>query len=280
MSDFFSLPPELRLLFVNNGINLIAAILILVVGWTLARLLARWTRLGLGRIPHFDPTLRPLVASMIRYAIITFTLIAVLQRFGVETTSFIAVVGAAGVAVGLAMQSTLSNVAAGVMLLLVRPFRVGDKIRAGDTIGVVREIELFRTIVITDDLLYLSVPNSTLFAATIVNESRESRRRFNFQIVLDHSSDISKAQAIIQDVIAANPKVLKQPAPAAPIAAIDQHGVTLNILGYTSTADSGSAKDAIQLEIFRRMTQEQSISFPSRVVSLRGDPPLAAPKPP
>ena len=173
MTDFFNLPPEMRLLFVNNGINLIAAILILVIGWTVARLAGRWARIGLDRIPHFDATLRPLVASFIRYGIIAVTIIAVLQRFGVETTSLIAILGAAGIAVGLALQGTLSNVAAGVMLLLVRPFRVGDKIRAGDTIGVVREIELFRTIVITDDLLYLSVPNSTLFAATIYNLYKE-----------------------------------------------------------------------------------------------------------
>ncbi|HVZ70641.1 MAG TPA: mechanosensitive ion channel domain-containing protein [Rhizomicrobium sp.] len=272
MSDFFNLPPELRLLFVNNGINLVAAVLILVIGWTLARLLARWTRLGLNRIPQFDPTLRPLVASIIRYGIIAFTIIAVLQRFGVETTSFIAVVGAAGVAVGLAMQSTLSNVAAGVMLLLVRPFRVGDRIRAGETAGTVREIELFRTVIVNDDLLYLSVPNSTLFAATIVNESRESRRRFNFQIVLDHNSDIAKAQAIMRDVIGSNPKVLKSPPPATPIAAIDHNGVTMNVLGYTSTAETGQVKDEIYLEIFRRLKQEEDVYFPSRAVNLRRDP--------
>ncbi len=170
MSSFLSLPPELRLLFVNNGINLISAILILGIGWSVARLAGRWTKIGLDKIPHFDPTLRPLLASFIRYGIIAVTVIAVLQRFGVETTSLIAVLGAAGIAVGLALQGTLSNVAAGVMLLLVRPFRVGDKIQAGGVTGTVREIELFRTVIITDDLLYISVPNSTIFAANIVNE--------------------------------------------------------------------------------------------------------------
>ena len=272
MSEIFNLPPELRLLFVNNGINLIAAILILVVGWTLARLVGRWVRIGLNRIPQFDPTLRPLVASFVRYGILAVTIIAVLQRFGVETTSLIAILGAAGIAVGLALQGTLSNVAAGVMLLLVRPFRVGDKIRAGDTVGVVREIQMFRTIVITDDLLYLSVPNSVLFATTIVNESREGRRRFNFPIMLDHSSDIAKARQIILDIVAANPKVLNAPAPAVPIASFDQNGVMLNVMGYTITADSGSVKDAIQLEIFRSLTEEESVRFPRHVVSLRGNP--------
>lgn len=123
MSNYFFLPPELRLLFVNKGINLIAAILILVAGWTVAQLAGRWTRLGLNKVPHFDATLRPLIASFIRYSIIAVTIIAVLQRFGVETTSLITILGAAGIAVGLALQSTLSNVAAGVMLLVVRPFQ-------------------------------------------------------------------------------------------------------------------------------------------------------------
>lgn len=272
MSDFFSLPPEMRLLFVNNGINLIAAILILVLGWTVARLAARWTRIGLDRIPHFDPTLRPLVASFIRYGILAVTIIAVLQRFGVETTSLIAVLGAAGLAIGLAMQNTLANVAAGVMLLMVRPFRVGDKIQAGDVKGVVREIELFRTVVITDDMLYLSVPNSTIFAAIIVNETRETRRRFNIPIVLDHSSDIAKARTIILDIMAANPKVLKAPLPAVPIGAIDQNGVTLTAQGFTSNADFGATRDAVQIEIFRRMSDEDSVRFPRHVVSLRGGP--------
>lgn len=264
MTDFINLPPELRLLFVNNGINLIAAILILVLGWTLARFAGRWTRLGLERIPQFDPTLRPLVSSFIRYGILAVTVIAVLQRFGVETTSLIALLGAAGIAIGLALQGTLSNVAAGVMLLLVRPFRVGDKIRAGDAMGIVREIQLFRTVIVTDDLLSLSVPNSNLFAATIANELREGRRRFSFPIVLDHESDIARAQSIILDIVRANPKVLKAPAPSATIAGMDQNGIALTVLGYTVTADTGAAKDAIQLEIFRRLSDEQGIRFARR----------------
>ncbi len=280
MSNYFFLPPELRLLFVNKGINLIAAILILVAGWTVAQLAGRWTRLGLNKVPHFDATLRPLIASFIRYSIIAVTIIAVLQRFGVETTSLITILGAAGIAVGLALQSTLSNVAAGVMLLVVRPFRVGDKIQAGDVKGTVREIELFRTVVITDDLLYLSVPNSTIFAAIIVNESRESRRRFNIAIMLDHSSDIPKAQKIILDIMAANPKVLTSPEPAVPIASIDQNGVTLTAQGYAMNPDFSTARDAVQIEMFRRVSDEDSVRFPRHVVSLRGGPFLVPPNAP
>ncbi|HEY4124588.1 MAG TPA: mechanosensitive ion channel family protein, partial [Rhizomicrobium sp.] len=192
----------------------------------------------------------------------------VLQRFGVETTSLIAVLGAAGIAVGLALQSTLSNVAAGVMLLLVRPFRVGDRVQAGGVTGAVREIELFRTVIITDDLLYVSVPNSTIFAANIVNETRETRRRFSIPIMLDHSSDIAEAQKAILSILTANSKVLQSPKPGVPITSIDQNGVTLTALGYTANADSGPTKDAVQIEMFRRVTQDENLRFPRQVVSV------------
>jgi len=272
LTDIFKLPPELRLLLVNNGINLIAAILILTIGWLIATLLGRWVRIGLSRIPHFDPTLRPLIASAIRYGIIAVTLIAVLGRFGVETSSLIAVVGAAGIAVGLALQSTLSNVASGVMLLLIRPFQVGDKIQAGGIVGTVREIELFRTVIITDDLLFTSIPNSTIFASNIVNETRESRRRFGIPIMLDHSTDIGEAQKMILGLMTSNPKVLQLPAPTVPITSIDQNGVTLTAYGYTLNRDSGPVKDATQIEMFRRVSEDERFRFPRQVVSLRGGP--------
>lgn len=270
--EIFSLPPELRLLFVNNGINLIAAILILTIGWFIARLAGRWTRTGLSRIPQFDATLRPLVATTIRYAIIAITVIAVLGRLGVETNSIIAIVGAAGIAIGLALQSTLSNVAAGVMLLLIRPFRVGDKIRAGDVIGTVREIELFRTVVITDDLLYTSIPNSTVFAANIVNETREGRRRFSIPIVLDHTSNIAEAKEVILDVMTSHPKVLGAPVPSVTVTSVDHTGVTLTAFGFTLNSDFGPAKDAVQIEIFRRIAGDERFRFPRHVVTLDSVP--------
>jgi small conductance mechanosensitive channel len=163
----------IELWLLNSATNFLAAVLILIAGWIASRLGARWTRRGLERFPHFDPTLKPLLASLVRYAILIVAFIEVLQRFGVETTSLIAVVGAAGLAFGLALQGTLSNVAAGVMLLILRPFRVGDGILVAGQSGTVREIGLFTTILISDDLAYVSIPNASIFGGVIVNNSRE-----------------------------------------------------------------------------------------------------------
>ncbi|HEY2835010.1 MAG TPA: hypothetical protein VGI89_00480, partial [Rhizomicrobium sp.] len=120
---------QLELLLVDGGVRFLAAIAILVIGWILATYIKRWIQVGLERIP-FDETLKPLLASLFRYAILVLTFILVLEQFGVQTTGLIAVLGAAGLAIGLALQGTLSNVAAGVMLLILRPFRVGHYIQA------------------------------------------------------------------------------------------------------------------------------------------------------
>src|SRR5580658_6095472 len=155
--------PTLQVMLIDGSVDFLSAVLILILGWTLASWAARWTRMGLSRLHRFDETLKPLVASLVRYLILLATIIAVLQRFGVETTSLIAVLGAAGLAIGLALQGTLSNVAAGVMLLLLRPFRVGDNITAASQSGVVREVGLFTTILIGADQTYISIPNAAVF---------------------------------------------------------------------------------------------------------------------
>src|SRR5882672_5311841 len=135
----------INVVLVNEGLSVVAGILILIVGWILATWAKRLTVQGLAHVP-LDLTLKPLIASLARYVILIFTVILVLGQFGVQTTSLIALLGAAGLAVGLALQGTLSNVAAGVMLLVLRPFRVGHFVQAGGQSGTVREIGLFTTI--------------------------------------------------------------------------------------------------------------------------------------
>src|ERR1700691_4301955 len=161
--------PELESMGLAGALNVLAAITILVLGWVAARWGARWTRRGLSRVSHFDQTLTPLLASLVRYAILVVSVIAVLERFGVATTSLIAVLGAAGLAVALALQGTLSNVAAGVMLLLLRPFRAGDWSTAANQSRRAREVGLFTTIVIGAYQPYISVPNAAIFGSVIVN---------------------------------------------------------------------------------------------------------------
>ena len=253
----------------DEGVNLVAAIVILCVGWTFANVVARWVNTALAKVHHFDPTLKPLIASLARYAIIGFTVMAVLERFGVRTTSIIAVLGAAGIAVGLALQGTLSNVASGVMLLLLRPFRVGDEINVGGSVGVVREVGLFRTVLITGDGLYTSIPNTTIFSDPIINNSREPTRLVNFKISIDHTADIEKAQKIVLDILHADQRVLKTPVPSVPVSELGDTYIVLAVGAWTYTSNFGGLQSDLQ-RIVREKFREAGIKPPQRFVSIGG----------
>ena len=265
------LPPELIALIAENGLNLVAAILILIAGLVFSGWAAKTTRKLLDRVRHVDGTLKPLLASLVRYAIVVVTVLAVLDRFGVETTSLIAVLGAAGLAVGLAIQGTLSNVAGGVMLILLRPFRVGDYITAAGETGTVREIGLFNTILITADLIYIAVPNSAIFGATIENFTREPTRRVTFTVGIDYSDDIDKAQAAAIDTLRNEPRILEFPEPEAPVVGLGESAVELSVRGWVKTPDYWPALWDLQKKVKQRFDAEGiRIPFPQRVVTMRG----------
>jgi len=203
--------PALTVMLVNGGVNLLIAVLILIAGWLVARGIGRWVHDVTGRSHYIDETLKPLITNFVRYGILAVTVVAVLSQFGVQTTSLIAVLGAAGLAIGLALQGTLSNVASGVMLLFLRPFRVFDKIKVADTIGTVREIGLFRTEIITNDGIFVSVPNSTVFSGTIINVSHESLRRTNFTIEIDRGENLDAVEKVIREALDRQSLVQKTP---------------------------------------------------------------------
>jgi small conductance mechanosensitive channel len=208
----------------------------------------------------------------VRYTIVAVTIIAVLQRFGVQTTSLIAVVGAAGLAIGLAIQGTLSNVAAGAMLLALRPFRIGDYIEAGGQGGTVREIGLFTTVMTTADLIYVAMPNSQIFGGTIINYSREPTRRLNFTVGIDYGDDIDKAQAIIVDVLKADSRVLENPAPMAPVGALGASSVDIIVRCWVPTAVYWDALFDLQKAVKQALDAGGiTIPFPQQTHSMRPD---------
>ena len=149
--------------------DLVQAIIILIVGFWLAGKLSKATRRWLDRFERVDSTLKPLFANVVRYVVIIITLVAVLAQFGVQTTSIIAVLDAAGLAVGLALQGTLQNIAVGIMLLLLRPFKVGDVIDAAGKMGTVVEISLFSTEFKTPDVICIILPNGSVWGASVTN---------------------------------------------------------------------------------------------------------------
>ncbi|MGH6871742.1 MAG: mechanosensitive ion channel family protein [Rhizomicrobium sp.] len=242
------LPANLETLVVSEAINFIAAILILIAGWMTADWLSRWTRAGLNRIGYVDPLIKPMLASFVRYAILLATLGAVLQRFGVATTSLIAIFGAAGLAIGLALQGTLSNVASGVMLLVLRPFHVGEYISLGTDSprAMVREIGLFRTRVLTRDNLHLSIPNSTIFSATISNYSRETTRRLDILVPIDRINDADAAERIICEALRRDARVLDHPEPFVGVNAIEEYSLVLVAKCWVASADRFRAPYAIR----------------------------------
>jgi small conductance mechanosensitive channel len=268
--------PTVEADLIDGGINLVAACLILIIGWWLSMRLSRWARRALDRIHHFDPTLKPLVASLVRYTVLVAAVIAVLERFGVETTSLITLLGATGLAIGLALQGTLSNVASGVMLLLLRPFKVGDwvTITAPNQSGTVREIGLFTTILISADQSYVSLPNASIFGSAIVNASREPIARINFTVAVDAANDMEAALKIINDALAADQRILKVPPPASGVVSLKEYSVELLVRCWVHNEDGEAVQFALQ-KIIRQRFQHSGIALPARR-QIAGAAPAAA----
>ena len=258
--------PALTVMVVNGAWNFLIAVLILIAGWIIARWMGRWVQDVIGRSHYVDDTLKPLVANFVRYAILAITVVAVLSQFGVQTTSLIALLGAAGLAIGLALQGTLSNVASGVMLLILRPFRVYEKIKVADVLGTVREIGLFRTELVTDEGTYISVPNTTIFSATIINVSREATRRTNFTVEVDRSEDADRIQKIILDRLAHEPRILKAPAPAVEVDSLGPLSTTLSVRVWVRNNNFLATLSDIKKQV-RRALQDAEIAAPVPVAA-------------
>jgi small conductance mechanosensitive channel len=263
---------ELQLLLVNGGVRLLGAIAILIAGWMLATWVKRWLSMGLERLP-IDLTLKPLLASLFRYAILILTFVLVLGQFGVQTTGLIAVMGAAGLAIGLALQGTLSNVAAGVMLLVLRPFRVGQFVEINNQQGTVREIGLFTTILITRDTIYISIPNSAVFGSTVINYTREPQRRVNFTLPVDVVNDLDVVEKVIAEAVRANTHVLKTPAPWVGVQALQEYAVIMFVRGYVNSRDYWQALPSIQKDVKQALDKAGIlIATPRQAVAVRSEP--------
>ena len=264
--------PALTVMFINAAINILIAVAILVAGWMLSRWVGMWLRRTLSRSHVLDDTIKPLLATMARYAIMAITLIIVLGQFGIQTTSLIALMGAAGLAVGLALQGTLSNVASGTMLLVLRPFRVGDYITAGgaETGGTVREISLFNTVLITPDLQYVAIPNSQIFSNTITNFTREPNRRINIIVGIDYEDDIGAAQAVLLDIMRSDARIHAEPAPIAPVNELAASSVNLIARCYVDNTEYWNVYFDMQKAIKERFDQAGiTIPFPQQTENLR-----------
>lgn len=255
------------------GLNLLAALITIIIGIWAARRLSGLLRDWLSRSSRIDQTLTPILSALVRYAILTLTVVVTLGNFGVETTSIIAVLGAAGIAIGLALQGTLSNVAAGLMLLFLRPFKIGDWVEAAGVSGSVREIGLFTTTIDTFDNVYISVPNSAIWTSNIINHARYGTRRLDLDIGISYDADLDEAEAALME-LAKDPRVLADPEPRFLVVSYGDSAINVRLRAYAEYDDFFN----LYWDLNRRLkpvldARSIDIPFPQRVVHHVGSGP-------
>jgi small conductance mechanosensitive channel len=248
------------------GLQVLGAIVILIVGKIGAGVCSNLVRKVLGTAKT-DPVLIGFLANMVRYAILAFTVIAALSKFGIQTTSFIAVLGAAGLAVGLALQGSLSNFAAGVLLLIFRPFGLDDFVSAGGATGKVVEIGIFTTTLHTPDNQKVIIPNSAVMGGNITNVNANPTRRVDLTAGISYGDDIAKAKAVLEKILADHPKVLADPAPTVAVVELADSSVNFVVRPWVNSADYWD----VYFEVTRAIKEEMdksgiSIPFPQQDV--------------
>ena len=251
------------------GRDALAAIVILALGLWLSGRVASIINKGAKRSRHIDDTLRPFLSSLARYAILIVTIISVLARVGVQTTSIVAALGAMGLAVGLALQGTLQNISAGLMLLVLRPFQVGDYIDASGISGTVETIGLFSTEMTTYDGIYQAVPNVSLWNTSILNYSRLPTRRLDVPVGIAYEDDIEKAMALLLDHLQQDSRVMSEPAPQVLVTGLGESSVDLSLRCWTQRTDFWTLKFELNKNAKLWLdTAGISIPFPQRDVHL------------
>ena len=218
------------------GINIAFALAIFMVGKFIVRLITKFAR-KLMTTAKFDSILIDFIASIINAVLFLFVIIAALDQLGVDTTSLIALIGAAGLAIGLALQGSLQNLASGVMLIVFRPFNDGDFIDAAGVTGVVETIGIFTTTMRSGDNREIIVPNGAIFGGTITNFSRRETRRVDMVFGIGYDDDIKKAKDILNRILEEDDRILKDPAPLVAVAELADSSVNFNVRPWCATSD-------------------------------------------
>lgn len=253
--------------------HFVGALVLLILGWWIASRAERGVCRLLDSQTRIDPTLRGVISSVVRYGILVLVIVAVLGQLGIQTTSILAALGAAGLAIGLAMQGTLSNIAAGMMLLWLRPFRVGDYIDTGAVAGTVKEVGLFASELHSWDGIYQFVPNAELWNKRIVNYSRLPTRLVDLKFGVDYGDDLAKGQQVLLDLAAGDERVMAEPAPAIFVDELGDSAVVLRLRVWAATADYWPLRRALTER--GKLALEAaglSIPFPQRDLHIKDAP--------
>lgn len=247
-------------LLLSYAVNIVAAIAIVIIGMIVARIVSNTVnRLMVAR--KIDATVADFLSALVRYGIIAFTLIAALGRVGVQTASVIAVLGAAGLAVGLALQGSLSNLAAGVLLVMFRPFRAGEYVDLGGVAGTVLNVQIFSTTMRTVDGKIVVIPNGKIIAGNIINFSREPVRRNEFIICVAYDSDIDQVKKILTDIIQSDERILKDREMTVRLNELGASSINFVVRVWSNSSDLQSVYWDV-LERIKREFDANGISFP------------------
>jgi small conductance mechanosensitive channel len=242
------------------GKNIVIALLIFYVGRMAVGLVVRALRKLMQR-QEIDKTLETFVCNLVRMALLIVVIIAAISALGIETTSFIAIFGAAGLAIGLALQGSLSNFAAGVLIVLFRPYKVGDYIEGAGISGSVEQVQILTTVLKTPDNKEVIVPNSQIMSSIITNYSANDTRRVDMVVGVSYKDDLDKVRKTLEELVAADDRILEEPACLIAVSALADSSVNFVVRPWAKTDDFWSVKFDLTEAIKRRFDQE-GISFP------------------
>jgi small conductance mechanosensitive channel len=250
------------------GLKVIAAIAIFIVGRWIAKLIRRIVRRAMDKA-EVEPIIIGFVSSMAYIALLAFVVIAALGQLGIQTTSFIAILGAAGLAIGLALQGSLANFAAGFLMIIFRPFKVGDFIEGAGVAGVVQAIQIFTTTLKTPDNKTIIIPNAKLSGDNIINYSAQETRRVDMTVGVAYDADLAHVKNVLNDIISADKRILADPAPQVAVAELADSSVNFVVRVWTKTADYWGVKfDATETIKNRFDAEGIGIPFPQHDVHI------------
>ncbi len=255
------------------GVKIVAAIAIFIIGRWIVSLLTRGMRRLMERA-DLEPTLVTFLSNITRILLLVFVVLAAISQLGIQTASIIAVLGAAGLAVGLALQGSLANFAAGVLIIVFRPYRVGDYVEAAGVGGTVEQVQIFTTVLRTPDNKRVIVPNSQITDGVITNYSANDTRRVDLVFGIGYGDDIDKARDIIRGVLEADERVLKDPAPQVAVQELADSSVNFVTRPWVATADYWAVYFDVTEKVKKRFDEEGvSIPFPQRDVHIYNETP-------
>ena len=265
-----TIPEQIWLWLRLHMMDIAGAFAVLIIGLLLAGIISRWVERAMTRSSRFEPTVANFLSSVVKYALWALVLVTVLAQFGVETTSILAALGGMALAVGLALQGTLSNVASGVMILVQKPFKVGEAISAGAVTGTVQQIGLFTTELKQFDGLFVMVPNSELWNQAIVNFTRHATRRFELVVGIGYGDSMDQARRELLALAEADDRVLDDPAPVTFVNSLDDSSVGIGMRVWCKTPDYlGLSWDLTEAAKARFDETGISIPFPQREIVQR-----------